>query len=107
MEIFRRLETPKLYAVFIAQTISDAGVLTDGSLTSPTTSTKAIIWDSTEVVVQALADMTEDATGKFSYKGYAITAAAELGVWHWEARGTSSSDVSIYRGSFEVKEQIA
>ena len=82
METYHRLETPKLYAVFIAQTISDAGVLTDGSLTSPTTSTQCIIEDSTGTVVQALTAMTEDATGKFSYKGYAIPATASCGIWH-------------------------
>ena len=107
METYRRLETPKLYVIFLAQTISDAGVLTDGALTSPGTSTQAIIWDATDVVVQALTNMTEDATGKFSYKGYAIPSTAQLGVWHWEGRGTNGSEVVTYRGSFEVKEQIA
>ena len=107
MKVYRRLETPKLYAVFLLQTISDDGVLTDGALTSPTTSTQCIIWDSTKTVKQALTAMTEDATGKYSYSGYAIPADAELGIWEWEARGTSSSSVVTYHGAFEVKEQIA
>lgn len=104
---YHRLETPKLYAVFLTQTLSDAGVLSDGSLADPDTSIKAIIEDSTGTVVQALDDMTKDATGKYSYVGYTIPSTANLGVWDWEARGTDAAGVSTGRSSFIVEEEVA
>lgn len=107
MEIYRRLSTPKLWAVVWTQTISDAGVLADGILTNPTT-LQIIIEDSTGTVVQALDDMTPTAeTGKFYYDGYAIPADANTGIWHWEARAASGTKLAIDKGSFIVEEQAA
>lgn len=100
MVTYHRLETPKLYAVFLTQTLSDAGVLSDGSLADPATSIQAIIEDSTGTVVQALDNMTQDATGKYSYASYTIPNTANLGVWNWEARGTDTAGVSTSRRSF-------
>jgi len=107
MKIYRRLESPKIYANVYAETISDAGVLTEGDLSDPSSSMKVIIEDSTGEVVQALADMTKDATGKYSYSGYPITATDNLGVWAYECRATSGTTVATARGQFEVKEQAA
>jgi len=107
METYYRLETPKLYAVFLTQTLSDAGVLSDGSLADPDTTIKIIIEDSTGTVVQALDNMDNDATGKYSYIGYTIPSTANLGVWNWEARGTDTGGVSIGRSSFIVEKEVA
>lgn len=107
MKTYKRLETPKLYANVYLQVISDDGVLSDGALTTPATLIQAIIEDSTGTVVQVLADMHEDATGKYSYAEYTIPADANLGVWKWEARATSGSTVAIGGGSFMVIEQAA
>ena len=107
MITFRRLETPKIWAVIMTQTISDDGVLADGSLTDPTTSTKVIIEDSSGAVVQALADMTKDATGKYSYNSYTIPSDANTGIWHYEVRGTDNTVVSTEHGAFVVKEEVA
>ena len=107
MEIYRRLETPKLWAIVKTQTISDDGILADGDLADPSTSMQIIIEDSTGAVVQALDNMTKDATGKYYYDGYAIPADANLGTWNWEARATAGTKPAIDRGSFIVKEQIA
>jgi len=107
LKVYRRLETPKIYANVYAETISDAGVLTEGDLTDPSSSMKIIIEDRTGEVVQALADMTKDDTGKYSYSGYVITATDNLGVWSYECRATSGTTVATGRGSFEVKEQAA
>ena len=107
MEIFRRLETPKIWAVIMTQTIGDDGVLADGSLTDPTTSTQVIIEDSTGTVVQALANMTKDDTGKYSYNSYTIPSDANTGIWHYEVRATDNTVVSTEHGVFRVKEQVA
>jgi len=107
MVTYQRLESPKLYANFLTQTISDAGVLSDGSLADPDTTIKAIIEDSTGTVVQALANMTKDATGKYSYAGYTIPSSAKTGVWNWEARGDDTGGMSIGRSSFIVEEEVA
>lgn len=107
MKVYRRLETPKIYANVYAESISDTGVLAEGALTDPSSSMKIIIEDSTGDVVQALADMTKDSTGKYSYASYTITATANLGVWNYECRATSGTTVATARGSFEVREQAA
>ena len=106
MEIYHRLENPKLYAVIKAQTIGDDGVLADGALTDPG-SVEVIIEDSTGVVTRTLVSMDKDADGKYSYEDYTIPADAMLGTWNWEIRGTTGSKVAIAGGSFIVKEQIA
>ena len=82
-------------------------MLTEGDLTDPSSSMKVIIEDKTGEVVQALADMTKDATGKYSYSGYVITSTANLGVWSYECRATSGTTLATARGQFEVKEQAA
>lgn len=107
MEIYYRLETPKLWAIVKTQTIGDDGVLSDGVLVVPSTSIQVIIEDSTGTVVQALDDMSRDADGKYYYDGYTIPADANLGVWNWEARATASTKVAIDSGAFIVKEQVA
>ena len=107
MEIYRRLETPKLWALIRTQTFSDTGVLVDGSLTNPTTSMKIIIEDSTGTVVQALTDMTPSETGKYYYDGYTIPLDANTGKWNWEAWAASGTKLAADRGSFIVKEQVA
>jgi len=107
METYRRLETPKIWAVIKTQTMGDDGTLSDGSLTDPDTSTKIIIEDGTGTVVQALANMTKSETGKYYYTGYTIAADANCGVYNYEVRATDGSNVSIGRGSFQVEEQIA
>lgn len=108
MEIYRRLSTPKLWAVIKTQTISDDGVLADGVLANPSTSTKIIIEDSTGVVVQALTDMTSSGdTGKYYYNGYTIPADAKLGVWNYEVRATAGTLVASIKSSFIVEEQVA
>lgn len=107
MKTYKRLETPKLYANVYLQVISDDGVLSAGALTTPASSIQIIIEDSTGTVVQALADMDADDTGKYSYAGYTIPADANTGTWKWEARATSGTTVAIGGGSFIVIEQIA
>jgi len=107
METFRRLETPKIWAVIKTQTISDDGVLSDGSLTDPTTSTQVIIEDSSGTVVQALAGMAKDSQGKYSYNSYTIPSDANLGIWNYEVRATDNTVVSIEHGAFEVLAEVA
>jgi len=114
MKVYRRLETPKLYANVYEETISDDGVLSRGDLVSDTSSiTMTIdIEDSTgESVLGAPETMTEDTTAKYSYGAgvysYTIPATANLGIWHYECRASVSGKVSTGRGSFEVKEQVA
>jgi uncharacterized protein YfaS (alpha-2-macroglobulin family) len=107
MKTYRRLETPKLYANVYLQVISDTGVLSDSSLTDPSSSMQIIIEDSSGTVVQALADMTQDDTGKYSYASYTIPSTANTGVWTYECRATSGSTVATGRGSFEVLEEVA
>ena len=107
MEQYRRLETPKLWAVFGTQTMGDDGTLSGFTLADPDTSVKIIIEDSTGDVVQALDDMTKSDTGKYYYEGYTIPADANTGIWHYECRGTDSDGVSTGRGSFEVLEEVA
>ena len=107
METLKRLESPKIWAVIKTQTISDDGVISDGSLTDPTTSVELIMEDSTGAVTRALVAMTKDSTGKYSYSGYTIPADAETGLWNWEARATDDTGVASDHGSFMVEEQIA
>ena len=107
MESFKRLETPKIWAVIKEQTISDDGVISDSSLTDPATSTQVIIEDAKGSVVQALANMTQDATGKYSYTGYTIAADAEPGIYNYEVRATDNTVISSAYGSFKVEEQVA
>jgi len=107
MKTFRRLETPKIWAVIKEETISDDGILTDGDLADPATSTKVIIEDSTGTVVQALDDMTKSVTGKYYYKSYTIPADANTGIWEWDVRGTDNTAVSVAHGAFMVEEQVA
>ncbi len=107
METLRRLETPKIWGVIKTQTISNDGLISDGSLTDPTTSTQVIIEDSTGTVVQALASMTKDSTGKYSYNSYTIPLDANTGIWDYEIRATDNTVVSTYHGRFLVKEQVA
>lgn len=107
MKTYRRLETPKIYAVSKEESVDDDCVLVQGDLASPTTSMQVIIQDPTGAVAQAATNMTEDETGKYSYSGYAIPADAKIGIWTWEVRATSGSNVSIGAGAFEVIEQIA
>lgn len=104
---FRRLETPKIWAVIKTQTISDGGVVSDSTLTDPTTSTQVIIEDSVGTVVQALAGMTKDSTGKYSYNSYTIPSDANTGTWHYEVRATDNTVVSTEHGAFEVLEEVA
>lgn len=108
MQTYRRLETPKLYAVFKTQVLSDAGVLSDGVLVAPST-IQVIIEDSTGTVVQTLtnASLYESTDGKYYYMDYTIPLDANLGVWNYEIRGTTSSRVASGRGSFEVLDQVA
>lgn len=88
--------------------MSDEGVLSDGALTDPNSSMQIIIEDSTGTEVQALADMNKDADGKYSYVEYTIPADANLGIWNWEARATTTTPtVAIARSSFIVEEQVA
>ena len=107
METLRRLESPKIWAVIKTQTLGDDGVLSDGSLTDPTTSVELIIEDSVGTVTRALVAMTKDSTGKYSYSGYTIPADAETGLWNWEVRSTDDTGVASGHGSFMVEEQIA
>ena len=107
MRTYYRLETPKIYANVYLQVISDDAVLSDGALTTPSTSIQVIIEDSTGTEVQALADMTEDATGKYSYAGYTIPSTANLGTWNYEVRATSGTTVATGRGSFIVADHVA
>ena len=106
METYYRGETPKLFAVFKTQTISDDGVVSDSSLDDPDTSIKIIIEDNTGDVVQALTNMDKDSTGKYSYSGYTIPVTANCGIWKYECRGTDATKVCTGRGSFEVKEEV-
>lgn len=107
MEVYRRLETPLLWAVIMEETIGDDGVLSDGDLADPTTSTQVIIEDSTGTVVQAATDMTKSSTGKYYYQGYTIPSTANTGEWHYEVRANDSGAVATAHGSFIVKEQVA
>jgi len=107
METFRRLETPKIWAVIMTQTIGDDGTLSDGSLTDPDTSTQVIIEDGTGTVVKALDNMTKSATGKYYYEGYTIATDANAGIYNYEIRATNASKVSVAHGSFRVEEQVA
>ena len=107
MKIYRRLETPKIYANVYEETIDADGVLSVGDLTDPTSSMKIIIEDSTGVVVETLADMDNPSTGKYSYSAYTIPVDAHTGEWNYECRATSGTSVATGRGSFEVKEQVA
>ena len=107
MVTFRRLETPKIWAVVKTQTISDDGILSDGSLTDPTTSIQVIIEDSTGTVVQALTGMTKDSTGKYSYNSYTIPLDANTGIWKYDVRATDNTVVSVGHGAFKVEEQVA
>lgn len=107
LKVYRRLETPKLYANVYEEAISDDGVLSTGDLIDAASSMQIIIEDSTGEVVQALADMDHDATGKYSYAGYAIPSTANTGVWHYECRATSGTTVATGKGVFEVKEEAA
>jgi len=111
MKVYRRLETPKIYANVYAETISDTGVLTEGALTDASSSMKIIIEDKTGEVVQALADMQKDDDGKYSFPTagdeYTISATANLGIYNYECRAASGTKVATGRGSFEVKEQVA
>lgn len=107
METYRRLETPKLWAIFKTQTISDDGILSDSTLTDPSTSIQIIIEDATGAVVQSLAAMTKSETGKYYYDGYAIPATAKTGIWHYEVRGTHGTKVAVGHSTFRVKEQVA
>lgn len=110
LKVYRRLETPKIYANVYEETMSDAGVLELGDLyTLDLSNIKIIIEDSTGEVVQALADMTAASpnTGKYTYSGHTISATANLGIWSYECRANASGKVATGRGSFEVKEQAA
>ena len=112
MKVYRRLETPMIFCNVYALTMSDTGVLTQGALSDAGSSMKIIIEDNTGEVVEALADMVKDATGKYSYGGtdaasYTITATDNIGVWNYECRATNGTRVATARGSFEVKEQVA
>jgi len=111
MKVYRRLETPKLYANVYEESISDDGVLSRGDLyTTALSSMQIIIEDKTGDVVQALADMdagTGDDAGKYTYSGYTIPATANTGTWNYECRANASSKVASGFGSFEVKEQVA
>lgn len=107
METFRRLETPKIWAVIMTQTIGDDGTLADGSLTDPDTSVKVIVEDGTGTVVQALADMVKSATGKYYYESYTIATDANAGIYDYEIRATNAGKVSVIHGSFKVEAQVA
>lgn len=112
MKIYRRLETPKLYANVYLQVISDEGVLSDGALNTAYSSMQIFIEDSTGTLLaidgaNTYAGMTEDTTGKYYYAGYTIPADANLGTWNWEARATSGTTVATGRSSFLVEEQVA
>jgi hypothetical protein len=106
MKSYRRLETPKLWGLVKAQTIDSDGNLVDGALTDPATSVEIIITDPVGKVVQVLAAMSKDSTGKYYYTGYTIAADALTGVYDYEIRAVDGTQKSIARGSFEVKEQI-
>jgi hypothetical protein len=109
LKVYRRGETPKIYANVYAETMDAYGVLQQGALTSPTTM-QVIIEDSTGDVVQALANMYEDATGKFTYgvgtTYYTIPVTANAGIWHYDIVATTSSIVTKARGAFEVIEEV-
>ena len=107
MKTYRRLENPKLYATIRTQILNDDGTLSDGALIAPGT-TQIIIEDSTGVVVQVLADvfLYEGTAGKYYYMDYTIPANANLGVWHYEVRGTTTGKTAIFKGSFLVEAQV-
>ena len=105
MEIYHRLETPKLWAVIKEQTISDDAVLIDGDLAIPD-SVQIIIEDSVGKVIQELTDMSTDDRGKYYYNGYTLPANAKLGVWNWEVRAAEGTKIGTGRSSFIVKEQV-
>ena len=107
LEVYHRLETPKIWAAFGTQTFGDDGTLSGFTLDDPDTSIQIIIEDSTGTVVQALTDMTKSATGKYYYQCYTIPSTANLGIWNYDCVGTDASGVSIGGGSFEVVEQVA
>ena len=105
MEIYHRLETPKLWAVIKEQTVSDDAVLIDGDLVDPD-SVQIIIEDSVGKVVQVLANMSTDDKGKYYYDGYTLPVNAKLGVWNWEVRAAQGTKIGTGRSSFIVKEQV-
>ena len=110
MKVYRRLETPKIYANVYEETMSDDGVLELGDLVSNTASiTMTIdIEDPTgESVLGAPANMDEGDTAKYSYTGYTLTSTDDEGEWNYECRATVSGKVATGRGSFKVEEHVA
>lgn len=109
LKVYKRGETPKIYANFYAETMDAYGVLQEGALTDPST-VQIIIEDSTGDVVQALANMYKDSTGKYTYgvgtTYYTIPTTANIGVWHYDIVATTSSIVTKKRGSFKVIEEV-
>lgn len=110
MKTYRRGETPKIYANIYAESIDANGVLSQGALADPSSSVKIIIEDSSGEVVQALADMNKDDTGKYSYgvagAYYTIPVTANWGQWNYDVVATSGNLVTKMRGSFEVVEEV-
>jgi len=110
MKVYRRGETPKIYANVYEESMSDDGVLSRGDLyTSELSSIQVIIEDSTGEVVEALDAMTAASpnTGKYTYSDHTISATANLGIWSYECRANASGKIATGRGQFEVKEQAA
>ena len=111
MQKYIRGETPKLWAAINAETFGDDGTITKGALTDPAGSVKCIIWDCVHEVVQAEADCTKSATGKYYYAGYTIGTTAlvsDTKPYEYEIRAVDgSSRKSVKKGYFLVVEHIA
>jgi len=106
-ETYRRLETPKIYAVVETESIDSDANLSDGDLTDVATSIKIIIANEAGAIVQPLDDMDNDSEGKYHYDGYTIAADALTGTYRYEIRATDTTKVSVVRGKFNVEEQLA
>ena len=107
MKHYRRGQNPKLYTTCMTETHNDDGTVSDNALANAATSMKVIIEDETGEVVQALADATASATGKYYYDGYTIAANATTGKYHYAFRALDGTKGADDEGYFIVEEQIA
>ena len=91
MKTYQQGETAKLTC-----SVADA----DGTATNPGTM-KIVIDDPTGAAALASTDMTNDATGSYSYH-YNIAADAALGVWTYECVAVNNARTTITGGKFQV-----
>jgi len=106
MKQYHQLETPKIYAVVKLEVLDDDGNLSDGALVNAASSIQIIIADPTGNIVQALDDMDNLATGKYSYSGYTIPTDAVTGKYDYEIRAKDGTKTVTANGTFEVVEEI-